>query len=261
MAKIKVKAYHKDIYDKKVAGDVGFSLVSNPKDGRRQVMGFMLCKAYVHDAVQSHVLGTRDYGGRYQKGENPPIDMDKLRLLVGTNRTDIDGYKKRLFAAKRMLNLFEKAAGWNLSKVVTVEHSTIDKGIWLITGPKQWMHSPQMLSMVMLIIRVAIRNGPVDPKNEKEAIDLLKKWADSRASYGDSGYLFATWDKLFLIAKNYKNLFGGLTVEQRYDSGKIGSHSNGIANWCLGKAGLDELNERLKKLCDKHGLKLAKGYF
>lgn len=265
MSKIKVKGYDmNDPYGGGIGGDVNFSLVSSPKDGRKQIMGFMGCKAYIHDAAQSHVLGTRDYGSHYDKNRNPLMDMNKLRLLVGTNpKTGIlKEYKKKLFAAKRMLNLFEEAAGWKPSKITSINHSAIDEGVWLITGPKQWMRSPQMLSMVTLIIRAAVRNGPVDPKNEEEATELLKRWAtNSKRNYSERCYLATCWDKLFLIAKNYKSLFDGLTIEQRYNSGKIGSHSNGIVNWCSGKAGLDELNKRIKDLCKKHGVEIRKGYY
>lgn len=251
MAKIKIRALDSPYAEKGTlnAGEVAFSLVSPPKDGRRQIIQFMGCKAYIHDAVGGHVNG-KDISGHYKKGSNPPIDMKRLRLLVGTSRGDLDSYKEKLFAAKKMLNIFEKAAGWKLSTIATVRHETIKKGVWLITGPKQWMMSPHMISFATLVIRVATLRGPVKVETKKDVLEYLKKW---RETGRDSYYLQKCWDKLFPLVENFDYIFKGLTLEQCYEAGRVSEHSNGIVYLADGICGCDQLNERLKEVCKKKG--------
>jgi hypothetical protein len=253
MAKIKVKALNtSDPYKTSTGGDVGFSLASSPKDGRRQVLGFMSCKAFVHDVVTEFIVkGQRSVCGTYRKENNPPVDMNKLRLLVATSEKDIDVFKKKLFAAKKMLNIFEEAAGWKKSKITTVDHETLGEKVWLITGPKQWMASPHMISFVTLIIRIATRKGPVKVKTKEDVLNQLKEWAEGSRYSSDVNYVQNCWQKLFPLVENFDEIFKGLTPEQCYGPGRVGMHSNGIAYLGQYKCGCEQLNKRLKEVCEE----------
>ncbi len=258
MAKIKIQDFESSSVYKNSLGDIAFSLVSAPKKGRNQVMRFVSCKAFLHDATYTHVLG-KGGNGYYTKGKNPPIDMEKLRLLVATGTGDIEAFKEKLFAAKKVVNRIEKTAGWKPSKIVTIDHSRIKRDVWLITGPKEWIRSPQMLSMITLILRVCVRRGPVKARTKEDIEKMFKKWGKGdRFSCGDTHYMKTSWDKLFLIAKHHDELFKDLSLTKIHNAGKIGSHGNGISEWCCGNAGCNELNKRLKKLCKKNKIKLHK---
>jgi len=256
MEKIKVNSglVKHDIYSENhKGGDIVFALVSSPANGRKQIMSFEQCKAYLHDAAMDHVVGTSHYLG---KEKAALIDMDKLRLLIGTDdiaSKELKEFKERLFNAKRIINLLEKEAGWDLSKIASVDHDCYSKGVWLLTGPKEWMSTPHMLSLVTLVIRVICRRGCIEPETENSVTKMFDKWArKSDGNYSDSEYLSSCWNKIFLVMRNYKTLFKGLTLEQTYDDTRCGTHSNGIAYLCNCSCGSDTINKRMRALLKEH---------
>lgn len=245
MSKIKVDALE-SIYGYGDSIGPSFALVSAPKEGRKQLFRFVSCKAKVHDIVTSYVNGSgNDDWGLYDKSKMPDVDMNKLRLLVRV----LPDRKDNLFAAKRTLNVIEKAAGWKPSKIVTVD---MKKGkAWLITGPKQWMSAPSMLSMVTLIIRACVNNGPIPSNNEHDIENTFESWASGGGE--DSRYLDTCWDKLFLIARNYDRLFKGITASICYE---FSHHGDGIEHLCYCKSECATLNKRMKKLLKENNIKI-----
>jgi len=235
--------------------DVCFSLCSSPATGRKQILGWQSCKAYIHDAATAEATGDKDWGGNYTKGHDPPIDMEKLRLLIGTANIEDKEFKERLYGGKKILNLIEKAAGWDKSKIAPVEIvvASYECDVYLITGPKQWMASPHMISMVTMIIRQACRSDPGIAKDEKSATKLFEQWSNSH--HEDAEYFFAAWDKIFFIAKNFDKIFGGIKLATRYVPGGVGSHGNGIASLCSGTGGSMKIVNRLKKLCEENNVR------
>lgn len=265
MSRTKIEG-HKD--DNNVYGmyTISFSLASSPKIGRKQCMGFVTCKAFLHDTIRSHVHnGHADTTGGhgYKYGEDPEVDMNKLRLLVGTdfrrNHIAEEIFKENLFWAKKIVNFYERTAGWTQSRIMKVDHS-IFKDVWLITGPKEWMQSPQLISMITLVIRSCTLNGPVKFKTNEDIEDVYKEWVDGKnCTLRDKSYITDCWDKLFLVAKHNKKLFDGITPKDSYVLSKyVCSHGNGIAKLCTLNAGTPKLNERFKEICEEEGIKISK---
>lgn len=243
MAKIKVEGLGKSsVYD---LARIAFSICSSPKLGRKQCLKFVVCKAFLHDATNTYFHG--GHNGYYRKGDYPDIDMNKLRLLIRKPDGESENkFKKKLYAAKRVVNFYENVANWKPSKIVKADHST-NKYVWLITGPEQWMHSPQLLSMVTLVLRFCTEHGPINFKTNK---DLEKIFKDSSGS--DAHYMSYCWDKLFLLMENYDEIFDGLEPKDLHTSSGVGSHSNGIARLCQFESGSDKLNERFKKIYESN---------
>lgn len=265
MARIKIEG-HKDDNNTYGMYSLSFSLVSSPKIGRKQCMNFVSCKAFLHDAIRSYVhSGHPDTKGchGYEYGVDSEIDMNKLRLLVGTdfkhNHTTKETFRENLFCAKKIVNFYERTAGWTQSRIMEVDHSVFDD-VWLMTGPKEWMQSPQLISMITLVIRACTLNGPVEFKTNEDIENIYKKWVDNKNSgIWDRRYIINCWDKLFLVAKHNRKLFDGITPKDSYVLGRnICSHANGIAKLCALNAGTPELNERFKTICGEEGIKISK---
>jgi hypothetical protein len=230
-----------------------FSLCSSPKDGRRQCIKFTNCKAYLHDSVYDYLTGSHLF---YDRESSPPIDMNKLRLLIGQGEGGKE-FKKNLYAAKKVVNFYEETAGWELSKITQVDHTHKIKDLYLVTGPKQWMSAPQLLSMVTFVLRICAKKGPVEFGNNDDLEKLYEKWQGLMGSNNSDGtYLKDCRKKLYLVAKYHDRLFAGFKPEDLYvnDYRTASSHSNGIQFLCKFTSATPELNKRFKEICEENGV-------
>lgn len=200
-----------------------FSFVTRAKGAediitRRQSTQFFTCRDHVSDVLRAHVH--QRHNGVYDFGSNPPIDMEKMRMLVRKDcaKEEFGEYRKRFFSAKRVLNFYEKAVGWPLSKITTVKmKKKKDTAAWLVTGPKQWVSYSQLMSMVTLIFRVASNYGPIEFTDnddiEKWFSDLIEKYNEDVQSgifqqdADLNSYLPASWDKFFMLVTRYGDIF------------------------------------------------------
>jgi len=233
------------------------SFVSSPSDGRRQCTRFVSCRDYMHEMVRTHVFKNNGYvSGHYTYGENPPIDMEKFRLLVAINTEKCSQYgpakskedfKNRLFSAKRIINFYEEVAKFDRTRITTANHETV-KNTWLFTGPKEWMSHPALLSMATLIVKFSLKHEPIEFSN-KEDLEKLLSVANNYSNYMKSYYR-----KLYIVAKRHKDIFKG-TIEDAYGvTPKNGGsyHANvGIVRLCCYEHLDMELNKRMKKIVEE----------
>lgn len=253
MAKIKVEPHPKQKENLYGSSAIQYAFVSSPKDGRRQCATFSTCRDFMHEMVRGHVYGHVGSSAGYEYDVDPPIDMSKLRLLLSKDFGDRDGHKEfrdKLFSGKRLLNFYEKLAGWKESKITTVNYSVRDHA-WLMTGPKGWMQYPQLLSLVTLILRVSSKFGPIEFNDSKDIEKFYDKIAND-TPYNDPGYINSCKDKLYTIMKNHKELFTD-DLKKAYSSHNTYSfHSNGgIVALCRFHGGKEALHERLRALLKK----------
>lgn len=247
MSRIKVEGYD-EMYEPS-RYSVSFAFCSAPNEGRKQCMEFESCKAFLQDAVYGQIHNDTVYDDRNCEA---PIDINKLRLLVTGEGSE--SFKKRLYGAKRVLNFYEEIAGWKPSRITKVDHSMYE-GVWLVTGPEQWMQAPQLISMVTLLLRMITNEGPIKFKTNKDLEHIYKGWVDEVNS-DDSNYMTHCWNKLFLIMKHNKKLFKGFTPETLHVDSPITSHANGIVYLCQFKSATEELNKRFHRLCKENGIKV-----
>ncbi len=245
-----------------------FSFVARVKDAedriiRKQATQFFSCRDHVNDALRAHVH--QRHNGVYGSGTNPPIDMDKMRMLVRKDckEKEFDRYKERFFSAKRVLNYYEKVAGWDTSKITTVKmKKKKDIAAWLVTGPKQWISYAQLMSMVTLIFRVIGNYGPIEFSDnydiEKWFSDLIERYNDDVKSgifQQDADlntYLPASWDKFLMLVTRYDEIFTQ-SVDKAYpEQGNI--HSvGGIYHLCSFQGTTDTtLDENMKDVWEDY---------
>lgn len=230
---------------------LAFSLVSSPKNGRKQCITLVTCRDFIHDSIRDHVNDTRE-SSYYHPGVNPSIDMDKMRLLVSI-AGDPEITKRSLFSGKRVLNIYENLAGWKPSVISTVKHNQY-KNAWLITGPKEWMNYSAMLSMVTLILRVSVNHGPIEATNIEELSAWWKNLIEKPPSpYGDINYIVTTHDKFRILVEHYDKIFIKGYEEAYPKNTRVPFHGGGgIVSLCTYTSGLGELDERFKKIVKKY---------
>lgn len=150
-----------------------FSLVSSPEEGRHQCTSLLTCRELLNLTAFNARTKIRSYA--HDSTADAPVDFEKLRLLIvqDPDEEDLVPFKKRLFSGKALLNRYEEKAGWKPSKITTVNHEAYDNA-WLLTGPKEWMSQPQLLSIATLFIRIMIAHGPMETDAFEQAEHSLK---------------------------------------------------------------------------------------
>ena len=239
---------------------IKFAFVSPPNAGRKQCHSWNVCRDYLHEFVRASLHPGDVSCGQYDPEADAPIDTERLRIMVakGFANDSLDKIKAKLFAGKRILNHYEALAGWSRSKITSINYAfnAKDKGradAWLVTGPRQWMQSPHLLSMATLILRASLRLD--DPITFKTADGLAKAWKKlANTNRSDAGYI-GDAHKLFpLLMKHNKDLFKE-TMKKAYDPKMSSFHgSGGIVSLCDERSPLATLNKRIKALKKKHSL-------
>jgi len=214
---VKVRGYGSDMYG---SYKTRFSLITHPDEGRKQVGHFLPCRDHINDSLRNFIHKRTADSSIYSYGQNPPIDMDRLRLLIGKSFDDEGSreiFKNNIFSAKRLLNFYEKVAGWKQSKITTVNHSKMKYNVWLVSGPKEWLSYSQLTSMVTLIFRIIGHYGPIEFSNNEDIerwfYNLMEQYREEIKSgiYEQScdlgSYLPHCWDKFYMVMKHNKEIF------------------------------------------------------
>ncbi len=254
---LRVKGHTNDEGGLYTNNNVQFALMSTPQGNKRvQATGFRTCRDWLHEAVRACIFKNDGYAGInspncYTYEDDPPIDLNKLRLLI-LKRDANDKWKERLFIAKRIINHYEEMASWGeTSKITTVHHEKYKKKVWLITGPKEWMHTPNLLSMVTLIIRaVTVSNDPIKYKTNEELIDF---WKEGHFQ-NDNVYIRNSYEKFPTLMRRYSEIFT-LPIEKAYPNehdDRDFHGSGGIYNLCAYTSHNSVFNTNLQKICEEN---------
>ena len=234
---------------------MNFAFIADPaKTGddkpRIQVTSNMTCREIVNEAVRQSIRSKiGHWTGPHQ------IDMDKLRLLFVYSPLMMDEFKRRLFNGKAALNLLERIAGWEESKITTVKHGNY-KNAWLITGPKQWMSQPQMLSLATWVLRLAAKAGPIDVENYDDFEAWLRKLSERAEDNSDNDkgvFIKNFWDKVYLFVKYHDVIFKDMDIKTAWDAGVSGSFGcySGLLTFVNGTASYsDAIRKAYTRYCN-----------
>lgn len=257
---IRVKGY--DMEYRQIPQSISFSLVAKTAEERKQALKFVTCRDYLSDALHSRIHDRNS--GVYNPSRDPIIDLDKLRLLIGRHFDDAkarERFVENIFSAKRLLNLYEEIAGWSQSKITTVKHSSLKYNTWLITGPKEWISYPNLLSIITLTFRIIANHGPIEFSNNED----VEKWfytlvenynrerEDATVFHYDkdlSDHLPYCWDKFYVVMKYYKDIFTE-PVEKLYPINAHIHASGGIVQLCNFATGNEILDSNMRKIYDE----------
>ena len=133
------------------------------------------------------------------------FNTDKTCLMVGykipgninkvTKRIYMNQNDKSIRSALNILNIMEKEVGWKLTTITKLE----DKSIYMVIGPREWNHMPQLASIYLLILRVS------------KAIDFTKAKTIMEIEKACAKYIVTTENKL-----STRSNFDMLQVKKSY---------------------------------------------
>ncbi|RLF86843.1 hypothetical protein DRN34_02855 [Thermococci archaeon] len=231
---IRVKKWRKDSNNGYGYEKAQFAWMSPPIDGvRKQITPFVYCRervtAYAH-------AGMNDINYNEFISGTDIFDKEKLRVLIARDPRDFDDFRTKLFNAKAVMNIYEDIAGWEKSKITTVKHEVRDN-VWLLTGPKEWLMCPQMVSAFTFILRTLSEYGPIDIDDgidsvEQEFDRLYKKFSGSIGNDDINCYLKFFRKHLYILMKYHKELFGKDGVGQLWAE-KVSPSSVGVVGGLL----------------------------
>ncbi len=251
---------------------VAFAFLDPPgKDGvRHQSTPSASCR----EGLLSMLLTAMGNEGVYDKSRDHSdvvVDTDRMRLVVIAgkveNDSDREEKKKRLFKAKAILNMYERYAGFDDTKISTVKHENMGYS-WLFTGgrKKGWMASGALFTFACLIIRLALtlnKDALDDLTDANDAEDLTNKWkkyigneAKNHIKDGYSvdlvTYMAGAYEKILLLLKNHAKLFDGIDP---FPLANVHFQwRGGITSTCELNSFSDEINARLMDLFEKGSL-------
>jgi len=268
---IRIKGLGTDPYSSSSRNShIRFAMVSKPlsfmEEGkeiklRRQATPFYSCRDFINDTLRDCVHEKTE-SNKYSDA----VDLTKLRLLIGRdckNREDRYAFKEKLFSAKRLLNFYEKIAGWEKTSVITtvrLEKGTA-KNSWLLTGPEEWLRYSHLTSMVTLLFRVIANYGPINFVD----IDDIEEWFDSIITDYDAGkqdgvvnidwdmenYLRGSYQKFYMMMKYFDEIFIDPLEDAYPEEGSV--HANGgIYQLCSFASGCSALDKRMGQTWKKY---------
>lgn len=171
--------------------------------------------------------------------------LDKTRLvihkLVGTHATKkikkltAEGLESEITTAALMLNLFEKAAGWPLTKTYPLKYEPVinptksskaskESLYYYIVGTKRWIKAPAMLSLFTLMIKLSniLLVQEIKKLNSgiKSVEELYEKLNEIFSLRGKDGRLISYYkdhyDTWLPIILNYDKLFARTSMKDLY---------------------------------------------
>lgn len=244
---------------------MNFALVSSPATGRKQCTKAMSCREELNKAVSLKIdhsptllkIGNNDpVPVKNTSGEsNSPVDFEKLRLLIIKSvDANYEDFKTKLFSGKALLNCYERKAGWGTSTITTVKHPNY-KQVWLLTGPKEWMSQPQLLSVATFFIRLMSVHGPIEMDtfeqaemglkelhfNHMEKLNNRKEGVSYFNHYPDIESYLGHIDEIKLLVLNMDKIFK-MSIEQAWEDNKRVGRGFGVKSGILSFFGNEPLN-------------------
>lgn len=226
-------------------GQISFTLVAGPGQGWKQVREFSTCRDFINDRI------IVDYNNRRASSDfhRGRVDKRYLRLLISASG------KSKIFAAKRVINMYENLAGWKRKSTIKwVEHNSKSiGGCWMLTGPSKWMKSSHLVSMVTLIFRIVLDCGgfenlttldEVEARFSSICVDKVK------GRYRDSyNILPSSWPMFRMLMTRYDAIFGNLKHTDANPPNMVNKWHGpgGIMSLCTFKTNVKILDSRMKK--------------
>ena len=224
---IKIKSRKSESSSQYSYSNMHFALIASPVNERIQCNSLTMCRETINKQV--HIARNVD---KNEVAEKSLIDFEKLRLLIvqDKNHDDYEEFKTKLFSGKALLNRYEEEAGWKPSKIATVNHPRY-RNAWLLTGPKEWMSQPQLLSIPPFFLRLMSVHGPLNVNGTFQQAEASlktlyteytiekeksKEKRDSFCFYSDIGSYLGYLDDLKLLILNTEEIFKSVELDDAW---------------------------------------------
>ena len=181
----------------------------SPKN--EQCHPWIKCRDFLHDALRSFVTGKKEsiYGFSYATDTNPPMNLEKMRILVkrqptGGEKNASENTKEMMDSAMAILHCMENYGG--IKPLSEIYRTTKDKDIYIFEGASDWMESTFMISLYTFLIRLGGKKLVF--KDKKDLNSKLKDLSKSKAAANDNdiSYLKTVLPFIDKILKKRKEL-------------------------------------------------------
>jgi hypothetical protein len=176
-----------------------------------QCHAWIKCRDFLHDALRCHITGKKEgiYGFSYNPGDNPPLDLGKMRMLVkreppGTELRPSRNTKKILGSALEILQCVEEYSG--IKPLSELYHTAENKDVYIFEGASDWMESTFMISLYTFLIRLGAKK--IEFKDKKDLDAKLKKLCAEKVVNNDRdlSYLKTVLPFIYKIVEKRKEL-------------------------------------------------------
>jgi len=186
----------------------------------KQCHAMVKCRDFLQDALRNYISGKKDgiYGFTYDPAENPPLDLERMRMLVTVDGPNMTAEEKLdiFMHGLTMLRFLEIDSD---IKPLSTLSKTNQSNMFLFEGSKEWMGSSFMISLYTFILRLGAKKIQFKDKEEfnNKMTALCKKGGDH-----DVYYLQSAWPYIYKILQkrnelrymqdSKKPLFDGQTI-------------------------------------------------
>ena len=248
---------------------IQFAFISAPKDGFKQCHPLVKCRDFLQDAVRcvipdSGVSACEIYGFKYGNAINPPVDLNKMRMLVtykDKNLNVTDSSIKMLYALK-LIHHYEEIMGIKVkTRQKQIKHKDFTNLIWTFTGSSIWVRSAVLISLYTFLIRLGDKkieftdNDSLDTSYKQLIEDEKNKSDEIRDN--DVKYLQTIGSKLHSFTKNYKDILFDKKFDRMFLNPAYTTHNfhnnSGILSLAEGKVCDKDANEKYTKLTTPSG--------
>jgi len=141
---------------------IHYAFVSPEADGSRQCHHWIKCRDFLHDALRSHYTGKTEviFGFSYVPGTNPPLDIEKMRMLFKRNAPSgesnmSENTRDIAKAGLALVHHMEKYGG--IEPLSKLYRTSGDKDVYMFEGSSEWMESTFMISLYTFLIRLGAK--------------------------------------------------------------------------------------------------------
>jgi hypothetical protein len=125
-----------------------------------QLHQFVWCKDFMQDVIYGAINNQRMeiYGFAYDPTKDPPVDFSKTHMLLNSYK-DANFGTKVLNGLRDFLNQVEQQLEMSATvfeKAVNPHYHYRQSGIYIAVGDPRWMHSPPMISLYTMLLRVGL---------------------------------------------------------------------------------------------------------
>lgn len=237
-----------------------FAITAAPKKGRVQpIIHMTYCRESMCEYFRQDLRGLTARG----------IDKKRLHLLVfrrvnlQNHEKNLEVFRNQMGAALAIVNAIEKHYKWPLTKMYPTIIDDTDvpgfrpnNGVYYVRAGLRWIKSPVMLSMYLLIFRLAINYKCYHSINKIKDIDsafeVLKNTSESDR-HQELAYFRVHGDKWRLVLDNYHRLFGTRDMKDLYQPKKGAFFfAEGINKLCDESSNDLLLNRTFSKIVKEH---------
>jgi hypothetical protein len=246
-----------EVYQK---SGIRYAFLSAPRDGSAMCHAWVKCRDFLHDAVRAQITGkpVTIYGFKFVPGEDPPIDLKRIRMRIKSLDMKIEDFRKVVYKGVEILNHYEHVMG---SKA-TSSAIAYDDGSFVISGPSIWLKSPILTTLFSFVFRIAEKQPVFKQGDSKSLTQAYEKIITDTEDINhkdnkDIKYLSDTYKYLPVITENYEALcelynkkYDPVILNKEYTIGSYHNYS-GIVSLCRDGYMLKSRFEFLKVLVEE----------